>query len=198
MHQTRASCPQTEWNDGTWVVHPCLPDLSHKPVMVWPDVSWERPEQTRTGPNLLRTGMDRPSAIVPRGAWAGWTCLVPFFFLQSGKCLHTWKLCIKVVQKGEKRTIKPLLIFHLCGSSGTSGRCASAVLTERTGFLRPTEALCQNFSILFIDSSETGTQAQRGGHRDRRQLEPDFIFFSQSKIIRVSTWRGYRISLNCQ
>lgn len=38
------------WNDGTWVVHYRLLDVSHKQAITWPQVSQERTKLT--GPNL--------------------------------------------------------------------------------------------------------------------------------------------------
>ena len=40
--QTRSSDPHTTWNDGTWEVHSCLPDLSHQKAISWPHVSQEQ------------------------------------------------------------------------------------------------------------------------------------------------------------
>lgn len=36
LYQTPVSSPCTTWNDGTWVICSCLPDLSHKQAIAWP------------------------------------------------------------------------------------------------------------------------------------------------------------------
>ena len=41
LYQTGSSGPHTTWNDGTWEVHSCLPDLSHKQAIPWLHVSHE-------------------------------------------------------------------------------------------------------------------------------------------------------------
>ena len=67
--------PQTEWNGGTWVVHACLPDLSHKPVMVWPDVS----DSDLNKPELAQISCEQE-----------WTAQVSSFHVAREPDEHVW------------------------------------------------------------------------------------------------------------
>lgn len=105
-HQTCSSGPHNAWNDTTWAVRTCLPNLSRKQALTWPHVSCEPTEWTRTDPNLGHSsfiysgGLDlaqtwftqsvfgwlvallvAQNAIVPCGMSAGWTCRVHFCYL---------------------------------------------------------------------------------------------------------------------
>lgn len=47
-HQTCSSGPHNAWNNTTWAVRTCLPNLSRKQALTWPHVSCEPTEWTRT------------------------------------------------------------------------------------------------------------------------------------------------------